>query len=146
MHRTRMIRSKASWRVLRYVQNCVVLGLDDGTHSSFYIQKLNTDWAKQTLATLRKMSPLALKVTLEQMRQGAVKNCAECFQMEYRLSSRLTARPDFVEGVRSVLIDKDRNPKWEITELSAVTPELVKSFFEPLPEDQELVLYSSKEN
>jgi hypothetical protein len=81
------------------------------------------------------------------MRQGAVKNCAECFQMEYRLATRLTARPDFVEGVRSVLVDKDRNPKWQITDLSKVTRELVHSFFEPLPEDQELVLYSSsKEN
>ncbi|RLN45248.1 hypothetical protein BBJ29_002531 [Phytophthora kernoviae] len=38
------------------------------------LEKLNTEWSKETLETLKKMSPLSLKVTLEQMRQGAVKS------------------------------------------------------------------------
>jgi 3-hydroxyisobutyryl-CoA hydrolase len=58
---------------------------DDSVEGIFKrLQQLDSEWAKETIATLEKMSPLSLKVTLEQMRQGAGKNCAECFQMEYR--------------------------------------------------------------
>ncbi|RLN06300.1 hypothetical protein BBJ28_00008849, partial [Nothophytophthora sp. Chile5] len=100
-------------------------------------------WSQETLATLKKMSPLSLKVTLEQMRQGAGKTCAECFQMEYRMATRMMENPDFFEGVRSVVVDKDRSPKWAKRDVSQVTAEEVAHFFEPLDEDQELVLYPS---
>ncbi|KAE9047229.1 hypothetical protein PR003_g1184 [Phytophthora rubi] len=107
------------------------------------LEKLNTEWSKETLATLKKMSPLSLKVTLEQMRQGAVKTCAECFQMEYRMASRMMENPDFFEGVRSVVVDKDRNPKWSKRDVTKVTTKEVEAFFQPLEEDQELILYPS---
>lgn len=104
---------------------------------------LDTPWAHETLATLEKMAPLSLKVTLEQMRQGAVKNCAECFQMEYRIATRMMENPDFFEGVRSVIVDKDRSPKWAKKDVAHVTREEVLHFFEPLDEDKELVLYDA---
>lgn len=109
------------------------------------LHKLDTEWAKTTIATLEKMSPLSLKVTLEQMRQGAVKNCAECFQMEYRMATRMMENPDFFEGVRSVIVDKDRSPKWQKTDVAQVTRDDVLRFFEPLEEDKELVLYDASE-
>ncbi|KAG1705215.1 hypothetical protein DVH05_004147 [Phytophthora capsici] len=107
------------------------------------LEKLNTEWSQETLATLKKMSPLSLKVTLEQMRQGAVKTCAECFQMEYRMATRMMENPDFFEGVRSVVVDKDRNPKWAKRDITKVTTKEVKAFFKPLDKDQELILYPS---
>ncbi|KAF1788517.1 Enoyl-CoA hydratase/isomerase, HIBYL-CoA-H type [Phytophthora cactorum] len=107
------------------------------------LEKLNTEWSQETLATLKKMSPLSLKVTLEQMRQGAVKTCAECFQMEYRMATRMMENPDFFEGVRSVVVDKDRNPKWSKRDITKVTAKEVEAFFKPLDKDQELILYPS---
>ncbi|KAG2782352.1 hypothetical protein Pcac1_g7766 [Phytophthora cactorum] len=107
------------------------------------LEKLNTEWSQETLATLKKMSPLSLKVTLEQMRQGAVKMCAECFQMEYRMATRMMENPDFFEGVRSVVVDKDRNPKWSKRDITKVTAKEVEAFFKPLDKDQELILYPS---
>lgn len=107
------------------------------------LEKLDTEWSIETLATLKKMSPLSLKVTLEQMRQGAVKTCAECFQMEYRMATRMMENPDFFEGVRSVIVDKDRNPKWSKRDITTVTTKEVKAFFKPLEKDQELILYPS---
>ncbi|TYZ57642.1 hypothetical protein PybrP1_003394 [[Pythium] brassicae (nom. inval.)] len=109
------------------------------------LQQLGTPWAAETLATLAKMSPLSLKVTLEQMRQGAGKNCAECFQMEYRMATRMLENPDFFEGVRSVIVDKDRAPKWQKQDLAHVTRDDVLRFFAPLDEDKELVLYDASE-
>lgn len=119
---------------------------DDSVEGIFKrLAQLDTAWAHETLATLQKMSPLSLKVTLEQMRQGAVKNCAECFQMEYRMATRMMENPDFFEGVRSVIVDKDRSPKWQKTDAALVTREEVLRFFEPLDEDKELVLYNASE-
>ncbi|CAI5705599.1 unnamed protein product [Peronospora effusa] len=107
------------------------------------LEKLNTEWSNDTLATLKKMSPLSLKVTLEQMRQGAVKTYAECFQMEYRIATRMLENPDFYEGVRSVVVDKDRNPKWAKRDITKVTAKEVEAFFKPLDKDHELILYPS---
>ncbi|KAF1332358.1 3-hydroxyisobutyryl-coa hydrolase, partial [Globisporangium splendens] len=120
---------------------------EDDTVEGIYarLHKLDTEWARETLATLQKMSPLSLKVTLEQMRQGAVKNCAECFQMEYRMATRMMENPDFFEGVRSVIVDKDRSPKWQKTDVAQITRDEVLRFFEPLEDDKELVLYDASE-
>jgi enoyl-CoA hydratase/carnithine racemase len=106
--------------------------------------KQKTEWAEKTYATLQKMSPISLKVTHREMREGANKNAQECFVMEYRIASRMMENPDFFEGVRAVIIDKDRAPKWQKKEITQVTNEQVASFFEPLEEDKELVLYTSE--
>lgn len=108
------------------------------------LQEHNSDWSKQTLATLKKMSPLSLKVTLKEMREGANMNYMECFQMDYRIACRMFEKSDLLEGVRSVVVDKDHNPKWLYKDVAAVPKEEVERFFEPLPEEQELTLYASE--
>ena len=37
---------------------------------------------------------------------------------------------EFQEGIRSILIDKDRNPKWKHNRIKDVTPNEVKQLFE----------------
>ena len=39
---------------------------------------------------------------------------------------------DFYEGIRALLIDKDKNPKWSPPELEQVPPSLVGQHFTPL--------------
>jgi 3-hydroxyisobutyryl-CoA hydrolase len=79
------------------------------------IQSLETDssnWAKQTLKTLKKMSPTSLMVTLMALRRGEKMNFIDCFDMEYRLSTQFLKTPDFHEGVRALLVDKNNDPRW----------------------------------
>jgi enoyl-CoA hydratase len=45
--------------------------------------------------------------------------------------------PDFAEGVRAVLVDKDRSPKWNPATPEGVSDDLIASIFAPLPADQE---------
>jgi enoyl-CoA hydratase len=101
------------------------------------------DWAQETLGTLAKKSPLALKVTFEQLRRGErYKTLKEALTMEYRLATRLVRHAEFLEGVRAAIIDKDQSPKWQPPSLSAVDDTLVQSLFAPLPEgDLELTSY-----
>jgi 3-hydroxyisobutyryl-CoA hydrolase len=94
-------------------------------------------WAKRTLETLNKMSPTSLKVVHRQLRQGRTLEPYDCFKMEYRISQRFMkgANSDFFEGVRAVLVDKDKNPKWNPPTLEQVTDKEVASFFQPVEND-----------
>ena len=71
-----------------------------------------TDWARTQLATLAKMSPTSLAVTVELLRRGAGLDLPSCLRMELALTRRVTFHPDFAEGVRAVLVDKDNTPNW----------------------------------
>ena len=89
------------------------------------------DWARATAARLRQHSPTMLKVTLEQLTRGASMPLADCFRMELGLIRGCFAQGDFAEGIRAVLVDKDRAPRWNPARLEEVTAQSVQSFFRP---------------
>ncbi len=103
------------------------------------------EWAQETLATLAKRSPLSLRVTFEQLRRGRrYRTLKEALIVEYRLATRMIRQPDFLEGVRAVIVDKDQSPKWQPSSLSKVNAALVQSMFEsPVGGDLKLADYWS---
>ena len=102
------------------------------------LKAADTDWAREQLQVLATKSPQTIKVAFRQLGLGAkAKTFAENMAMEYRISARVVMRPDFTEGVRAVIIDKDNAPKWEPSTLEAVTEALLDEIFAPLPADQE---------
>jgi enoyl-CoA hydratase/carnithine racemase len=88
-------------------------------------------WAGQTLQLLRSRSPTLLVVTLEQLRRGRTLSLAECFRMELNLVHAAFEHGEFLEGIRAVLIDKDRRPRWNPRELAEVDPATIDRFFTP---------------
>lgn len=106
---------------------------DDVEKIVFALQKDASEWAKETLKVLESVSPTSLKVTLRQIRLAKNMDFKDVMRMEYRISQACVNAPDFYEGVRAALIDKDRQPKW-----SPVAND-VSSFFQNLG-DKELVL------
>ncbi|XP_072117787.1 3-hydroxyisobutyryl-CoA hydrolase, mitochondrial [Mobula birostris] len=89
-------------------------------------------FALQHLKILKKMSPTSMKITFQQLEEGARKNLSEVLMMEYRLSQACMRGHDFYEGVRAVLIDKDQSPKWKPATLEEVTEEYLSSCFKSL--------------
>lgn len=89
-------------------------------------------WALETLAHLQEKSPTSLKVTLEQLKRGKNLSLEECFQMEVELSVQFMQHHDFFEGVRAILVEKDKNPQWLPTRLEDVSESTVESYF-PVP-------------
>jgi enoyl-CoA hydratase len=98
----------------------------------------DSDWALKELATLRSKSPQTCKVALRQLSESLkLADFADNMAMEYRIGSRVLTRPDFAEGVRAVIVDKDNMPKWDPETPEGVSGELLDSIFAPLPAAEE---------
>ena len=89
-----------------------------------------TEWAAAQAKTLRRMSPTSLCVSLELLRRGAKEDLAGCLAIELALTRIVVnEHPDFVEGVRSVLVDKDGAPKWQPARIEDVDPAAIARMF-----------------
>lgn len=106
--------------------------------------KANRDSSKlaaRCVETVGKLSPTSMKITHRQMTAGRrLATLKECLEMEFKMVVRCCIYPDFYEGVRALLVDKDNSPKWSPATLEEVTDELVCKYFEDLPEDMQLKL------
>ncbi len=92
-------------------------------------------WARETVAVLRKRSPLMLHVVLEQVRRARSMTLAEDLRMERGLVRqcfhlRPGAASETVEGIRALAVDKDHAPRWNPARIEDVTPEMVAGYFE----------------
>lgn len=97
-----------------------------------------SEWAQKQLSILATKSPQTIKLALRQLTQGAeLKNFADNMRMEYRMACNVIRRPDFIEGVRAVIFEKDNAPKWHPATPEAVTNELLDALFAPLPGGKE---------
>ncbi|MGN6325549.1 enoyl-CoA hydratase/isomerase family protein [Pseudolysinimonas sp.] len=95
--------------------------------------------ARAAAATLATRSPTALAITLRSLRAAAAESTLEeALRREYRVSTRVVALPDFVEGIRAQLVDKDSAPRWRPAALADVDPAVVDAAFAPV--DPELPL------
>ena len=81
-----------------------------------------TEWSRDTLATLRGMSPSSLLWTFAIVRAGGHRSLAECLQAELSLTRHAVRHPDFAEGVRAMVVDKDRKPRWSPARIEDVDP------------------------
>lgn len=87
-------------------------------------------FAQQTLALMKKRSPLMMCVTLEQIRRGATMSLAECLRMERSMVRRCFEHGEILEGIRAAVIDKDNAPQWRPATLEEVTSEMIAPFFQ----------------
>ncbi len=91
--------------------------------------KAGDTWAESVRNLILEKSPTSLKVTLEQLVRGAGLPLKDCFIMELNMSMNFMDSHDFFEGVRSVLVEKDKHPNWKPATIAAVTREQVEAFF-----------------
>jgi len=90
------------------------------------------EWARETADLLETRSPLAMAVTLEMLRRGRHLSLEDCFALELHLDRQWFNRGDLMEGVRALLIDKDKSPRWNPPTLRELDAEHVASFFHGL--------------
>ncbi len=95
------------------------------------------DFAQATRATLATKSPQAMKVSLKLLKDAAgMATFADEMRQEYAVACRVVQRPDFVEGVRALIVDKDNAPRWEPATVEGVSDHMIDRIFAPLPDDE----------
>ena len=93
-------------------------------------------FAQETLAVLESKSPISVGIAFHQVRLGRKLDFAECMRLEYRLVRHVMAHGDFHEGVRALIIDKDKAPRWQLAHLDEFSDEAVETFFRPWDGDR----------
>lgn len=95
-----------------------------------------SEWAAKELKSVAAKCPTTSKVALRQFATARA-DFAEEMALEYRLAARMIMRPDFAEGVRAVLVDKDNAPRWDPANAEQVNEEMLEAIFAPLPPEEE---------
>ena len=88
-----------------------------------------SQWARETLTTLGTVSPSALFWTLRLLREGAGRTLPQCLAAEFALTHTTMRHPDFIEGVRAMVVDKDRRPAWSPATIAAVQAAEIAALF-----------------
>jgi enoyl-CoA hydratase/carnithine racemase len=74
-------------------------------------------------------SPLAAHWIFRQLNQTREASLEAVFKSELILGCNIMRHPEFAEGVRALLVDKDRSPAWTYPDLASVPADVVDSFF-----------------
>lgn len=90
---------------------------------------LDGDWARDTLAAVRTMSPSAVLWSFELMRRGGCQTLEQCLATELALSRPINRHPDFQEGVRAMVVDKDLTPHWSPARIEDVDGSVIAGLF-----------------
>jgi enoyl-CoA hydratase/carnithine racemase len=110
-----------------------VESIDLSSLSSCYgsIQELEgtSKWVDKGVATLRKGCPTTAGIIFKQLSLGPSLSLAECFMAELAVATNCLSRPDFAEGVRALLIDKDQSPIWTVASVKDVSQSIVDEHF-----------------
>ena len=90
---------------------------------------INEAWFGRAIENLTHGCPVTACIVAEQLQRGRGMPLADVFRMEWVLSMQCMQHPDFPEGVRAQLVDKDKQPRWQFTSIDAVPPAYVKEHF-----------------
>jgi enoyl-CoA hydratase len=93
-------------------------------------------WARDVATVLRTRSPFALKLTHALLQRAASFDLPTTLIHDNRLARACFTHPDFAEGVRALLIDKDRKPRWSPADVRDVADASVARVFELLSEGE----------
>ncbi len=107
-----------------------VVGRDALTDISPRLRALAADpdpWLAQAGASFAKGSPTSAALAHTLLQRARLLSLADVFRLEYQASVGCCAHHDFAEGVRALLVDKDRNPRWQPTALDGVAPKFIEA-------------------
>jgi enoyl-CoA hydratase/carnithine racemase len=110
----RHAEAPAAPRLVAIAADCAAtFGVAAGRDALFEaLARQGGEFARDALAALERASPHSLDVTLGLFAAGQWAPLAACLAHELEAARAILRHPDFVEGVRAVLVDKTRDPRW----------------------------------
>ncbi|MFT3717136.1 enoyl-CoA hydratase/isomerase family protein [Pseudorhodoferax sp.] len=112
--------------------NALMAG-DDLADIAARLAALQSDdaWLQTAAATFAKGAPSSAALSFALWQRVPRMSLAEVFRLEYQASLGCCAHEDFAEGIRAMLVDKDRNPRWNPARLSDITPAFIEDHLRP---------------
>ncbi|MBE9401149.1 enoyl-CoA hydratase/isomerase family protein [Acinetobacter albensis] len=93
---------------------CRGVNFEHDYESIIGLSDARSDWLRQASENLQKGSPTTAALTWLLWQWGKqVHSWNEIFELEIQVSDWKIRHPDFVEGVRARLVDKDLSPEWK---------------------------------
>ena len=92
-------------------------------------QETDDPWLVKARDSLAHGSKLAAVWIDRQLWETRHAGLAEIFQAEIQLATNIVRHPEFAEGVRALLIDKDRNPAWQYNNSRDIPQGVLDGFF-----------------
>lgn len=88
-------------------------------------------WLSRAGAAFVKGSPTSAALALEMQARARHASLAEVFRLEYQAAVGCCVHHDFAEGVRALLVDKDKAPRWQPASLAELTRAHVDAHLAP---------------
>ena len=112
--------------------NALMAG-DDLLDIAKRLRKLQSEdsWLQTAAKTFAKGAPSSAALSFALWQRVHRMSLAEVFRLEYWASLGCCAHKDFAEGIRAVLVDKDRDPKWDPATLEEITPAFIEDHLRP---------------
>ncbi|KPQ00252.1 enoyl-CoA hydratase/isomerase family protein [Marinobacter sp. HL-58] len=112
----------------------VIQALTDGDSLVEVVDKLGQyagedPWLIKAVKTVAAASPASLTLHWRHFHNTPLDSLSQVFDKELHLSLRSLKMGEFAEGIRALLIDKDRKPRWHFPTLESVDPEWIDRFF-----------------
>ena len=118
VHRAEIDKACAGDNLPEVVARILAMKTDDG-------------WLQKAQANLAHGSAIAANTIWQQLHRGSGMSLEEVFQFELVVSTNVVRHPEFAEGVRALLIDKDKSPRWLYDRVDAVPAALMAQFMNP---------------
>ena len=106
------------WQPIQQLMNSGGLGdIDALLQSDAALEKIDTEfandsWTQRAVDTYRHGCPVTAALTYALYYKVTDLSLEQVLYLEANVAVHCAANPDFREGVRALLIDKDRNPQW----------------------------------
>mgnify|MGYP000851781327 FL=1 len=91
--------------------------------------RIDEAWFERALSNLTHGCPVTAHIVAEQLKRAQGLSLEDVFRMEWIVSIQCTRHPDFPEGVRAQLVDKDKQPRWVYSSIAAVPQTYVENHF-----------------
>lgn len=113
----------------------VIQSLTDADSLVEVVEKLShggdaDSWLGKATKTLASASPTAMAILWQHLKNTRHDSLSEVFAKERSISIRCLSKGEFSEGIRALLIDKDKQPRWHYPTLAELDPNWIDSFFE----------------
>ena len=81
---------------------------------------IETQLCDGVFTRLAERSPTAVVLTLKLLRCNEMQPLEEVFQADFKAARFILRHPDYIEGVRARVVDKDDDPKWQPSAIEEV--------------------------